>query len=116
MKPQEQDLLLRLTVFTEECAEAAQACCKLMRIRMGDATPVTEDEAVRHLLEEMADVYVTALALEPDRMTIEAIARRKSIRWEERLSNMEAADAFFTKKKREAVRRKMEEGFADEGE
>lgn len=86
MKPQEQDLLLRLTVFTEECAEAVQACCKLMRIRMGDATPVTEAEAVRHLLEEMADVYVTALALEPDRMTIEAIARQKSRRWEERLN------------------------------
>ena len=105
MKPQEQDLLLRLLVFTEECAEAAQACCKLMRIRMGDATPVTEDEAVKHLLEEMADVYVTALALEPDRMTIEAIARQKSKRWEKRLSG-----------NLEAIKKTMEEGYADEGE
>ena len=116
MKPQEQSLLLRLLLFSEECSEAAQAADKLMRIRMGDATPVTEDEAVRHLLEEMADVYVTALALEPDRMTIEAIARQKGRRWEERLSNMEAADAFFTRKKREAIRKTMEEGYADEGE
>lgn len=86
MKPQEQDLLLRLMLFNEECTEAAQAAAKLMRIMMGDATPVTEPEAKQHLLEEMADVYVTALALKPDRMTIEAIARRKSIRWEERLN------------------------------
>ena len=48
---------------------------------------VMEDPVVRAaFLEEMADVYVTALALKPDRMTIEAIARRKSRRWEERLN------------------------------
>jgi len=105
MRPQEQSLLLRLLLFSEECAEAAQAADKLMRVMLGDATPVTAAEATRHLLEEMADVYVTALALEPDRMTIETIARQKSKRWERRLSG-----------KLEAIKKTMEEGCADEGE
>ena len=104
MRPQDLSVRKRLINFAEECSEANQAALKLIRAIEGD-TPVTEDEAVKHLLEEMADVYVTALALEPDRMTIEAIARQKSRRWEERLSG-----------NLEAIRKTMEEGCGDEGE
>lgn len=85
MKPQDLPVRKRLIQLAEEAAELSQASLKLVRAIEGD-TPVTVPEAVRHLLEEMADVYVTALALNPDRMTIEAIARQKSRRWEERLN------------------------------
>lgn len=85
MKPQDLPVRKRLIQLAEECSELSQAALKLVRAMDGD-TPVPVCEATGHLLEEMADVYVTALALEPDRMTIEAIARRKSIRWEERLN------------------------------
>lgn len=85
MKIDELPIDTRLIQLAEEAAELSQAALKLVRARHGD-TPVTEVEARAHLLEEMADVYVTALALEPDRMAVEAIARQKSKRWEERLN------------------------------
>lgn len=85
MKPEELPVEVRLVQLAEEASELSQAALKLIRARHGD-TPVTPLQASAHLLEEMADVYVTALALEPDRMTIEAIARQKSKRWEERLN------------------------------
>lgn len=85
MKPEDLPIEARLIQLAEEGAELSQAALKLVRARHGD-TPVPISEATEHLLEEMADVYVTALALKPDRMTIEAIARQKSKRWEERLN------------------------------
>lgn len=85
MRPEELPVEVRLVQLAEEASELSQAALKLVRARHGD-TPVTPRQASAHLLEEMADVYVTALALEPDRMTIEAIARQKSRRWEERLN------------------------------
>lgn len=85
MKPEDLPIDVRLVQLAEEAAELSQAALKLVRARHGD-TPVTPYQAKAHLLEEMADVYVTALALKPDRMTIEAIARQKSKRWEERLN------------------------------
>lgn len=78
-------LQTRLIQFAEECAEASQAALKLVRAMDGD-TPVPEHRAAVNLLEEIADVYVTALALDPDPMTIEAIARKKTKRWEERIN------------------------------
>ena len=85
MKPEDLPIEVRLIQLAEEAAELSQAALKLVRARHGD-TPVTQHQASSHLLEEMADVYVTALALNPDRMTVEAIARQKSRRWEERLN------------------------------
>ena len=85
MKPEDLPIEVRLIQLAEEAAELSQAALKLVRARHGD-TPVTPLQASAHLLEEMADVYVTALALNPDRMTVEAIARQKSRRWEERLN------------------------------
>ena len=74
MKITDLPLEKRLIQFAEECAEASQAALKLVRAMDGD-TPVPEHRAAVNLLEEIADVYVTALALDPDPMTIEAIAR-----------------------------------------
>ena len=85
MRPEELPTDTRLIQLAEEASELSQAALKLVRARHGE-TPVTTYQASVHLLEEMADVYVTALALRPDRMTIEAIARQKSRRWEERLN------------------------------
>ena len=85
MKPEDLPIEVRLIQLAEEAAELSQAALKLVRARHGD-TPVAPLQASAHLLEEMADVYVTALALNPDRMTVEAIARQKSRRWEERLN------------------------------
>ena len=85
MKPQDLPVRKRLVQLAEEAAELSQASLKLIRAMDGD-TPVTVHEATWHLLEEMADVYVTALTMEPDRAAIEAIARQKSRRWEERLN------------------------------
>lgn len=89
MKPQDLPIETKLIQLAEESAELSQAALKLVRVMHGD-TPVSEMDAKMHLLEEMADVYVTALALRPDRMTIEAIARQKSRRWEDRLNGKNA--------------------------
>ena len=89
MKTTDLPLKKRLIQFAEECAEASQAALKLVRAIDGD-TPVSEYKAAVHLLEEIADVYVTALALEPDPMTIEGIGRQKIKRWEARLNEQEA--------------------------
>lgn len=47
----------RLIQLTEESAELAQAALKTVRAMDGD-TPVSESEALTHLIEEMADVSV----------------------------------------------------------
>jgi len=85
MKISDLPIRTRLIQFAEECAEASHAALKLVRAMDGD-TPVPEHRAAVHLLEEIADVYVSVLALEPDPMTIEAIARQKTNRWERRLN------------------------------
>jgi len=85
MIPQELPLEDRLIQLSEEASELSQASCKLIRALHGQ-TPVTEAEAKAHLLEEIADVFVSIFALDPDLVVVEAIARKKSKRWEERLN------------------------------
>lgn len=46
-----------LRQLAEECNELAQAALKLIRARRKE-TPMREDEAREHLIEEIADVYV----------------------------------------------------------
>ena len=46
-----------LEQLAEECAELSHASLKLSRIMRNESpTPVTEEEAVEHLLEEVTDV------------------------------------------------------------
>lgn len=48
-----------LELLAEECSELAQAALKYARIlREENPTPVTEDEALDHLTEEIADVQI----------------------------------------------------------
>lgn len=53
----EKPALLELTA--EECVELAHACLKLARvIRQENPTPVTSDEAIANIEEEIADVDI----------------------------------------------------------
>ena len=85
MKPEDLPIEVRLIQLAEEAAELSQASCKLIRALRGQ-TPVTKAEAKAHLLEEIADVFVSVFALDPDLVAVEAIARKKSKRWEERIN------------------------------
>ena len=80
-------LLIKLA---EECSELAQACMKMLGVWM-DATSMREDEAVEHIMEEMADVrnhmrgLEVALLSDEDIKGIEEIQRRKMARMKTRL-------------------------------
>lgn len=77
----------RLIQLAEEAAELSQAALKLVRAKHKE-TPVSEAEARRNLIEEIADVNVCIFALvnDSDMMAVESVARQKSRRWEERLN------------------------------
>lgn len=75
----------KLIQLAEEASELSQAALKLIRARGGD-TPISELQAVRNLLEEIADVNVCIVALDADKYAIEAIMRKKASRWERRLN------------------------------
>lgn len=81
---------IKLIQLAEECSELAQASLKLVRALEHD-TPVSEIEARKHLIEEIADVNVCMLALidEPSKIAIEAMMRGKATRWEKRLRQKE---------------------------
>lgn len=70
----------------EECGEVIQAATKYLRAQYGD-TPISEEDAWKNLIEEIADVYVCtdAIVSDADRMKIRAIRTRKRKRWEKRL-------------------------------
>jgi len=51
-----------LRQLAEECNELSQAALKLIRARRKE-TPMREDEAREHLVEEIADVHVMAGAV-----------------------------------------------------
>lgn len=54
-----------LEQLTEEAAELAQAALKEARILRGDnPTPVTLEEAEKHMVEEYTDVYQCAMELD----------------------------------------------------
>lgn len=60
MKKYGEEYMLRQ--LAEECNELAQAALKLIRARRKE-TPMREDEAREHLVEEIADVHVMAGAI-----------------------------------------------------
>ncbi|MBO5319031.1 MAG: hypothetical protein J6B01_04385 [Ruminococcus sp.] len=74
----------------EECVELAHACLKLARIRRNDnPTPVTMEEAVNNLHEEMADVCLCMDTIANSGIVsfdaIDSIIMEKEKRWEERI-------------------------------
>lgn len=94
MRPEELPVRTKLIQLAEEGSELSQAALKLVRSLDGD-TPVPESQAKAHLLEEIADVMVCTFALigQADMMAVEAIARRKSKRWEGRLNGRSEDDS-----------------------
>ena len=85
MTVKELPLETKLIQLAEEASELAQASLKMVRSLRGE-TPVIPTEAMRGLLEEIADVNVCLVALDPDPYTIEAIMRQKACRWERRIN------------------------------
>lgn len=81
----------RLIQLAEEASELSQAAIKLVRALHGD-TPLPEDVARACLLEEIADVNVCLVALDPDQFAVEAIMRQKACRWERRLNATERGE------------------------
>ena len=86
----------RLEVLAEEAAELSQAALKMIRAyRMGgvvNPTPLTPEEALENLFEEMADVELAAETLGlyyMNRGKIEKIKEEKRKRWAERLRGAE---------------------------
>ena len=78
----------KLIQLAEEASELSQAAIKLVRALHGD-TPLPVSVARSCLLEEIADVNVCLVALDPDQYAIEAIMRQKACRWERRLNDTE---------------------------
>lgn len=78
-----------LEQLAEEAAELSQAALKLARILRGEnPTPVTEEEAWKHLIEEYTDVYQCAEELE---IPVDLLQmRRKEKRFMERMAAFKA--------------------------
>ena len=86
----------RLETLAEEAAELSQAALKMIRAyKMGGAvnpTPITPNEALENLFEEVADVELAEEALGMyymNRRRIEKIKEEKRSRWVERLKGAE---------------------------
>lgn len=77
----------RLIQIAEESAELSQAALKMIRAMHGD-TPVSESEALAHLIEEMADVSVCMTALQDTAPLAQVgeIINQKARRWEDRIN------------------------------
>lgn len=76
-----------LEQMAEEAAELAQAALKLARVLRGEnPTPVTEEKAWKHLVEEYTDVFQCAmeLLLPVDWHQITEKSERFRKRWEEK--------------------------------
>ena len=68
-----------------------QAAIKLVRAMHGE-TPLPEEVARACLIEEIADVNVCLVALDPDQYAIEAMMCHKACRWERRLNATERGE------------------------
>lgn len=75
-----------LAGLAEECGELIQASLKLRRVFISEnPTPVSEEQAIENLHEEIADVMLYIRMLDVNRVYIEDIIGKKKERWERRL-------------------------------
>jgi NTP pyrophosphatase (non-canonical NTP hydrolase) len=86
-----------LEQLAEECTELAKAALKLARIeRDENPTPVTRDEAIEALCEELCDVYVCEILCELDYdmswRDIDNHMDEKVCRWAERIREAKERD------------------------
>ena len=83
-----------LAGLAEEAAELAQAALKYRRaLDQSNPTPIDEDTAYEHLMEECADVKLYFSMLPVNARYVSEIMERKKKRWEERLAMSEATKA-----------------------
>ncbi len=76
-----------LAGLAEECCELAQAALKLRRVFDGtNPTPQTEERAIEHLWEEIADVNLYLAQIDFPLVEISEIMQTKQKRWIERLT------------------------------
>lgn len=76
-----------LAGLAEECSELAQAALKLRRVfDQTNPTPTTEEEAIDHLYEEIADVKIYMSVLDVNNKEIDNIIQKKMERWSKRLA------------------------------
>jgi len=76
-----------LAGLAEECSELAQASLKLRRVfDQTNPTPTTEEEAIDHLYEEIADVKIYISVLDVNNKEIDDIIQKKMERWSKRLA------------------------------
>lgn len=76
----------RLLQVAEEANELSHACLKLVRVfSQTNPTPVSEEEALEHLWEEIADVKCTVSQLDVPVRHISELCVKKEKRWEERI-------------------------------
>lgn len=76
-----------LAGLAEECSELAQAALKLRRVfDQTNPTPTTEEEAIDHLYEEIADVKIYISVLDVNNKEIDNIIQKKMERWSKRLA------------------------------
>lgn len=76
--------------LAEECDELGHAALKMRRTIIPDnPTPITEEEAYKRVMEEIADIAlcidVLGINNAIDRLKIEQIKRAKAERWAKRL-------------------------------
>ena len=76
-----------MTNLIEEAGELVQAATKMLRVFSGD-TPVTEEEARAHLMEEIADVMLCIkVKLSPTEfLKVQRIITEKYHRWIRRIN------------------------------
>ena len=82
-----------LAGLAEESAELIQAALKLRRVfDRTNPTPVTEDQAMESLYEEIADVMLYLSMIDLNWEYIDVIKTRKEIRWTTRLTEAKKAE------------------------
>ena len=72
--------------LAEECAELGHAALKVARILRGEnPTPVSKEEALRQVDEELGDVLLSAEVCGIDLLHVVGTINAKAERWEARL-------------------------------
>lgn len=75
-----------LAGLSEECGELIQAALKLRRVFVSEnPTPISEEQAIENLHEEIADVMLYINQIDVNRNYIDEIMKKKEERWEGRL-------------------------------
>ena len=82
-----------LAGLAEEAAELAQAALKLRRVfDKTNPTPVSEESAIDHLEEEIADVELYLDKITYSKQYVKRIKAEKQARWDKRLRRDESEE------------------------